>query len=69
MATQITLDNLVVSLSRSQEDNRLIVDIDSSQVAENDQHPNGVPNIVIYVNDGRLELRSDGSVYDVEEEE
>lgn len=60
-AHTLILDGLEVHLYRSDMDGRLVVDVDSGCVGEHDQFENGVPRLVLYINEQRGELRADGS--------
>lgn len=54
------LAGCVVRLYRSAHDGRVIVDIDTVDMDDNDAFPDGVPRIVVYVNDERNEVLAGG---------
>lgn len=59
---KVTLDGLEVELFRGQ-DGKLVVAIDSGDLAAKDQHPdNGVPNIRIWINEQKIEIAPDGEL-------
>jgi hypothetical protein len=52
---------LTVNLYRGQ-DQKLVVEINSSGLSADDEHGNGVPNIRIWINEQKVELTVDGSI-------
>ena len=58
--SRVSFAGLEVSIYRSAINDKLVVEIDSSGLAEEDTFDGGVPRIVVYVNEERSEVNSDG---------
>lgn len=52
-------DGLNIGLFRG-EDGKLVVEIDSGEVEDEDQHENGCPNIRLWINEQKIEVNRDG---------
>lgn len=62
LTQSVELDGLAVHLHRAA-DGKLVVDIDTTALDAKDEHGDtGVPNIRIWINEQKIEVRSDGSL-------
>lgn len=58
----IELDGIEVTLSRSQIDGKILIQVDSAKALDDDQYPNGVPKIRIGINDDYGDFDADGDL-------
>lgn len=57
---RLKFEGLEITVYRSEIDGRIVIELDTSELAERDNHPYGVPNLVLYVNDERNEVNPEG---------
>ena len=64
---ELELDGLIVNLRRSTVDGSFLIEVDSENVDESDQHDEvGVPKVRFIVNEGAFELDAEGDIVDVD---